>query len=580
VDWFDELDWESIAQPQEQRSIKKFFQAVYENDTSAYTRKKAIEWFSELALGDVLRLTAAKEFLLDITEDESFIRIAKIKYLFLLFGDDDEVWQELTEAANSSDAEVSSEAYYRQGLIHLLYRTGQATETVFCEELQQATTLFHQAVAEVGKDDRIDARFFGIVTQYLVELLAGQKAVYAATMRQLDEVLWQRKLWSRRPVTELFEWHIYRALSNMQAIAEHTNTESSWVNFSKEFSRLSKHFNDMVAATAVSRQLQQSYQQFTNGVGARIINQYYTKNLFACEDRLNTIIADEDSSSELYGFLLSVRNTIQAQQQKKNTEPNFLHLASVLRYYPHIPAEKVREDFQRLIAEGKPETEVIVELIFTYSDEKPAGSSDFVTGYDVGDEVFNNLIKELKAALPKNYPQRKWAMISDVLSDIIRYAYQTALLPKEFFPHLHTEKPTHEAIFHRDFFRGLSSGPRATYYNYETPDRIGGGRIDITYQRDGLVYPIEVKRKKSKVTWAIVSKNYLAQAQSYTVVHEQVGFLVVFDLKSEAVRRDFRNYFRVLHRPSPGSIEEVYKDYVVCVIIPASNASPSASTTY
>jgi hypothetical protein len=581
VNWFDQLKWEDIAQPSQQKIIKTFLSQVYENDPSTYLKKKAIEWFSELALGNVLRLTAAKEFLLDIAVDETFIKIAKIKYLFLLFGDDEDVRQELDEATSSEDAEVSSEAYYRQGLIHLLYRTGQSTEDIFFKELQQATKLFHQAVAEVSEEeDRIDARFFGLATQYLIELLAGQKMAYEATMDQLDSVLWQRQLWSKRPVTELFEWHVYRGLSNMQAIAEHTSTEPRWGNFAKEFSRLSRHFNNMVAATSVSRQLQQSYQQFTGSIGERVIQQYYIKNLSACKDRLETVIANEDSSSELYAFLLSVRDTIHAQQQKKNTEPDFLRLTNVLRYYPQIPSEKVKADFQKLITEGKSEEDSIVELVFNYSSLKPEGNDGFITGYSVGDEVFERLIEELQASLPKNYPKRKWAMLSSVLSDIIRYAYQTALLPKEFFPHLHTEKPTHEAVFHRDFFRGLSYGPRATYYHYETPDRIGGGRIDITYQRDGLVYPIEVKRKKSKVTWKLVIKDYLAQAQSYTAAHEQVGFLVVFDLKSEAVRQDFRNYFRVLHRPSPNGIEEVYKNYIVGVIIPANNASPSASTTY
>jgi hypothetical protein len=580
VDWFDQLKWEDIAQPSQQKIIKNFLSQVYENDPSKYLKKKAIEWFSELSLGNVLRLTAAKEFLLDVAEEETFIKIAKVKYLFLLFGDDEDVWQELNEAASSDDAEVSSEAYYRQGLIHLLYRTGQVTEAAFFAELQQATKLFNQAVAEVGEEeDRIDARFFGLVTQYLIELLAEQKVAYEATLHQLDDILWQRQLWSRRPVTELFEWHVYRGLFNMQAIAEHTAHERSWGNFTKEFSRLARHFNDMVAATSISRQLQQSYQQFTSGIGEKIVKQYYIKNLSACKERLDTVIADEDSSSELYVFLLSVRDSIQAQQQKKNTEPNFLRLASVLRYYPQIPAEKVNADFQSLKAEGKSEEEAVLELVFTYSSLKPEGDNGFITGYSVGDEVFDRLIKELRIELP-DYPSRKWAMFSDILSDIIRYAYQTALLPKEFFPHMHTEKPTYEAVFHRDFFRGLSYGPRATYYHHETSDRIGGGRIDITYQRDGLVYPIEVKRKESKVTWGKINKDYLAQAQSYTVVHEQIGFLVVFDLKTEAVRQDFRNYFRVLHRPSPDGIEDTYKNYVVGIIIPANNASPSASTNY
>jgi len=54
VDWFDQLAWESIAQPTHEKSIRRFLEKVYETDESTYTKLKAVEWYSELTLGRVI----------------------------------------------------------------------------------------------------------------------------------------------------------------------------------------------------------------------------------------------------------------------------------------------------------------------------------------------------------------------------------------------------------------------------------------------------------------------------------------------------------------------------------------------
>jgi hypothetical protein len=581
VDWFDQLEWNNIAQLSQERNIRRFLEDVYENDASSYTRLKAIEWYSELALGRVIPTHAAMTFLLDATEQETYIQIAKLKYLFIIFGDEPEVYRELDRALDSTDAEIASEAYYRKGLVHLLYRANQVDEGTLFEQLNQAEYLFNQAANML--ENRVDASFFNLVTQCLRELLAEQLEAYDATFQQMEAILWQRTLWSRKKVSDLFEWNVYHSLINIRSLATHTAREKYWVDYKREFAILAKHFNDAVVVDSLSSKFQKTYKQFTSGVATLIINQYYTHNLSACQTKINAVAAETISSDPaLSSFLLELTERIHNQQQKKNTKPDLGFAAKLNSIFPELTFKQIDYELEQRTAQGESIEIAAANLAIDYAAKANGNRTLFKTGYPTGDEVLDRLASDLKWRL-QGYPKKQWEIFLTALADIVNYAYRAETLPKRFFSHLYDPTITAEAAFQDPLFTALTSGQRAAYYRYEPADRIGGGRIDIVYQEQEVIVPIEVKKDSQIVTWESVQTNYLAQAQTYTLPYSQLGILVIFDIspkQGNAPKNDFRERFAILQLKPLARLSGNFPDFIVAAIIHGNNVSPSTYSNY
>jgi len=579
IDWFDDLAWDSIAVPAEQRAIKRFLSAVYEHDPNQYVRKKALEWIGELALAHVLRRDFARDFLLDVDiTQERYIGICKLKYLFFLTGDDAEVYTELTNACQQPDAEVASEAYFRQGLVHLLYRTGQATESQFFEEVAHAEHCFQQAQALA--ENRVDAQFFSLVASCLLAMLGQQREQYAPLLTTLNTLLWQRQLWSWQPPAQLLEWHVLHGLETLRQLAEQTAAEASWTDYRQEFAKLSKRCNDIALVDSLSPVLQHSYQQFADGVATRLIRHYYVQNLSACQIKIAAVAAglgEEDAA--LTAFLQELTLTL----EKKSVDPTINQVAQLLSAFPQLGTNRILQDVAALQAAGEDDLQVVLVLTFRYLQELPQGSFiDYETGYLVGDEVLQDLARVINQALPI-YPSRSTSTFLRLLADVVSYAYRAATQPRRFFPHLYDPAVKKEEAFQNHLFTTLTASPRATYYSYEPADKIGSGRIDIVYTENGLVFPVEVKKEDSKPDWNTIQAHYLAQAQTYVHAYHQLGLLVVFDIspkKAGAPVNDFRELFALLHLKPYYSLEGSRPDYLVVCLIPGNKVSPSDYSTY
>jgi hypothetical protein len=579
IDWFDELTWDSMAVPAEQRTIKRFLSAVYEHDPNQYVRKKAVEWIGELALANVLRRDFARDFLLDVdVAQERYISICKLKYLFLLTGDDAEVYTELTSARQQPDAEVASEAYFRQGLVHLLYRTGQAAEKQFFEEVAHAERCFQQAQALA--ENRVDAQFFSLVANCLLAMLGQQREQYVPLLAALNTLLWQRQLWSWQPPAQLLEWHVLHGLETLRQLAEQTAAEAFWTDYRQEFGKLNKLCNDIALVDSLSPALQQSYQQFADGVATRLIRHYYVQNLSACQVKISAVAAELDAEdAPLAAFLRELTLTL----EKKSPDPTFDQVAQLLSAFPHLGADRILRDVAALRAAGEDELQLVLTLTFRYLQERPQGSfTDYQTGFLVGDEVLQSVAREINQALPA-YPARSISTFLRLLADVISYAYRAATQPRRFFPHLYDPAVKKEETFQNHLFTTLTAGPRATYYSYEPADKIGSGRIDIVYAENGLIFPLEVKKEDRKPDWPTIQTHYLAQAQTYVHAYHQLGLLVVFDIspkKAGAPVNDFRELFALLHLEPYYSLGGSRPDYLVVCLIPGNKVSPSDYSTY
>ncbi len=226
--------------------------------------------------------------------------------------------------------------------------------------------------------------------------------------------------------------------------------------------------------------------------------------------------------------------------------------------------------------------QVILQLVTRYRLRSQTVLNDFQTGFPAGDEVLHRLTIRIKQLL-LNYPTKKLAVFLAVLSEVIRYAFQSLVQPRDFFPHLYNSKISDEKTFHKHLYEKLTAGARAVYYHFEESDVIGRGRLDITYRENEMTFPIEVKIVEQPPTWDTIQSDFIAQIQTYTHPYNQIGILVVFDIstkKDGGPVNNFKNLFEILSLKPYYRIANRYPDYVVAIIIPANKLKPSDYTTY
>jgi hypothetical protein len=582
IDWIDELTVEQIIDQYAPRTIKKFLSQLFERETNSYLRQRAIEYMSELTLLDIIRHDYTKDFLLEEVQPtgNSFIDSTRLKYLFLLYGDDSECYRVFEQESRQEDQELASEASYRAGLIHLLYRVNQVASSDVISELLMAKHWFDTAQQQV--ENRVDARFFSLASDYLVALLCLQPDVADPLYEELTRLLWQRQIWGYTPTSELLEHRIFQSLSSLRLLVRKTADEPFWTNYKKELLFLSNYVNELLISNDLPTRLLNSLNAFTTHPVSTILSQYYIHNLSACQVKIRAILADaEPSEQPLIDFLRNLLVRLEAYHEKKNDD-SISTVAALCSGFSWIDPAQIVDDVESLVSKGKANVFIQAQLAMRYASQGRMDRVSYSTGYAVGDEILESVRARLKRYVPA-YAPSELAIFTNVLADLVRYGYQAETQQKRFFPYLYDPTITLEETFQNQLFVRLTAGERATNYHYEESDVVGASRIDIVYREQNLVFPIEVKKIVKHPTWEMISQNYVAQVQMYSRPYNQLGFLVIFDISPKqkgGPLNDIRSMVEVLHLTPYYSVKNSHMDYVVAIIIPANKISPSDYTTY
>ncbi|RZK76612.1 MAG: hypothetical protein EOO85_10925 [Pedobacter sp.] len=583
IDWVDNFDAIDIAKQYTSPSLRLFFRTVFEKEENTYLQKRAIECVSDLTFINVLREEFTKALFLDDISlvTDSFVGSTRLKYLFLLFGDDPDVYQEITKESFNPDVDIAAEALFRKGLIHLLYRSSQQDDETFLQEMSEADQFFIHA-SKID-ENRVDAIFFSYVSQYLTSLLAYNLATAREIFDRLSLLMWQRQVWGWRPVTDLYEWTIYQALTNLRVIIEQATIENKWHDFKKELTLICKRFNDIIALDVLKPRFKASYAQFSGTTIDVILNRYYEKNLSASVLRIDSLIGElTETEIALAQFLRDLKERLKGRQQKK--KDNLVErIAELHLLFPHVNISILTHEFNKIISdEGIEADKVLLRLVHQYIGETRFSQTDYITGYPISERVLRQLEGSIHQLLPE-YPPRWMAAFLGVLADIIRYAYQSLVENRAYFALLYDSSITDESSFHEHLLLKLKASGRAAFYFNEDSRTIGAGRIDIVYRDGDVLFPIEVKKTSTKPSWDTIRSNYLTQAQTYVHPYNQLGFLITFDLspkKDDGPINSFGDLFKILQMKSFYDIPNRNPDYIIAVIIPGNKNRPSEYTTY
>lgn len=583
IDWIDSFDLKECTAVGTNHAVKSLFRSIYDGDSNAYIRKRAIECISELTLFNIIRYGFTKDFLLEeiLDNEDVFVEVARLKYLFLLYGDDPEVYSKFVEASQSEFPEIASEAYVRLGLLHFLYKTGGRTDSSILKELEASRSFLHKATAMV--ENRIDADLFIRVCNYLIALLGGDPLGAENDYYEVVAIFRRRTIWGWLPGTELVEYSILNALARLRTIAIKSVGQNSWTDYRAEFLVLSKCMNDLLINESLEPRFAKTQTAFHENITLPIVSEYYVNNLSACVLKIEALIANTPSEEEEFkSFLIGLNEQLRASKEKKSEGPGLSLVARLSNAFRMLDLSRIEVDVSVMSAEGRSEDQVMAALAMRYASELNLNRIDFATGYPASDSVFKDLQYRVRALLP-DYPQGDFQVAMSVLADLLQYQYQSLVLGKKLFAPLYDSTVKTEQPFQDHLYGRLISTPRATYYHYEDTAVVGGSRVDIVYREPPYVFPVEVKKTETKPTWEMIQSDYVAQAQTYAHPYSQLGFLVVFDITSKKENspvNNFRDLSTILHLKPFYEIEGKHPDYIITLIVPGNKISPSEYTKY
>ena len=183
-------DFAASASPTELYNLLKTI--ILDRDENSYVRKRAIETLTESVFVDRLKPRHGLSVLMDEWggPDETFVEVQRVKDLFLLYESvESEVEAVFLSALSHPEAEVRSEGSYRIGLTHLQRALQAKEKSEAVGQLQRAKSAFVASHSEI--ENRIDAQFFLLVCDYLVQLLNGHSDIAEPTLAKLGQIIFE-----------------------------------------------------------------------------------------------------------------------------------------------------------------------------------------------------------------------------------------------------------------------------------------------------------------------------------------------------------------------------------------------------
>lgn len=238
-----------------EKQVRGFIRSLLEHEKNAYIKLMAIEILAFLTICKKLRRTSSVDILLDIEHTESAHVVATaLKYLSVLYDNEEDIVHKLKLCRDSSDSEVSSEAYFRLGVIRLMDMKECTTMEDFYSTLRDSRALFNYAMCQV--ENRTDAEYLYNVTDYLFSILVSNETKIEESLRKLLATSFIRRALSHNEDLLLLEFKINDILLNIKEIYESANQHESWINYYKEFVKVAQYHIELMSISVSESEFQ------------------------------------------------------------------------------------------------------------------------------------------------------------------------------------------------------------------------------------------------------------------------------------------------------------------------------------
>ena len=583
VDYVDSFYLNEGVFEADERELKKLLRSIVDNSSeNEYVRRKALTCMCEITLVGKLKIPGTIDVLFDVVhESDAFLVAIAIKYLFL-FRDssENEIIAILLGLSERQNAEVASEAYFRLGLVFLFNSGDEVDEGLFVEGALKANKYFSEA--RNAAENRMDAEYYYWVSEFILSAVKMDAQETKRCYQELVKRLWAKQVYGLHESISALDYKLYEVVSCIYKITDNKVVE--WIDYREGITDLcGLHFELLNASLSENLYEAGLLNAFKDLNVCNVLYPYYRNSFQANLPVIKRLHREysEKGVKEPVDFLNVLVELVTTKDKKKELHTGVL--ISLVKTFPSIDAERIKNDAISLGYESNPET--LIKLFEQYSKETGGCNQGYITGSGPGDDVFNRISGKLREDLG-DYPKEKMYAFQSVLSDVIRYVHfslQSKNNYSDFLKFLFSseaeEKELQDSLV---AFLKMNSG-RASSYRAEVSDVADGGRVDVLYEVDEITIPIELKRTVSHIDEEHIRECYLSQAQTYVYPYDQLGIFVLLDMRKKEKQKPINNVrelFDTMHLVPFYDVKKRNPDYVVTVIIPGNKILPSARSTY
>ncbi|WP_368505211.1 hypothetical protein AB3N04_06105 [Alkalihalophilus sp. As8PL] len=585
-DWFfQERNLENISE----RDLKKFFRKILENEQVGYIKVLAIETLIFLTTLNKIRKVSTLDMLLDIeNEDDSFVIITMLRYLTMFFEEQNDILEKIDSLKGHEDPEVSSEAYFRLGLLKFLECNTFNNKVEYIDSLNKSIQLFNYSRNQI--ENRTDAEYFYHVTKFIEALVITNEKQIEESYESLFNSSYTRQAFHINDKLLAVEYKINKILYNLKHIFDSTNSHHEWINFYNEFNKLSTYHYEIIECSLSGNEFQKRLlSKLKHQINENIAQNMYLNSFRYYESRITTILNSYSSDHNLNVFLNYLLELVRKKDKKKDeidVVETCAKIDNLIQGYTKeskiielINKFKTTHDIENL--------DDILKVIAQYTESIHANNFGYITGFDVGEEIFYRLYKSIRTELP-NYDNEKLQIFMQIIEEVIRYLILTVRYKRdEVFGYLYTEKHggkgdrATERDLQDSLLKHFHYSPIAYGASEEENNFADGGRIDIVYKINNYTFPIELKKTKQKISVESIQEKYLEQVHSYIYSYQQLGIFVLLDLnEKDKPVNDVRELVYLDHLEPLYDLKNKYPNNIVVVIIPGNKPLPSDKSTY
>jgi hypothetical protein len=581
-DWFSIVDIENTSE----KVIRRFFRDILENEENIYVKKLGIETIVFLTMLEKVRKSATIEMLLDIEDDEDpFVLKTALSYLSLLYDGNKDIEEKLNINKQNESPDVSSEAYYRLGMLKFFEANVRNNQIEFYEHLSECNKLFEYSKSLI--ENRTDAEYFYYVTLFLQSLLSQNDEVLECSYKNLMNTFNLRAAFHINERLITLEYKINKVLVNLHRIYKKLSQHEQWTNFYEEFKKLSEYNYELFNISVTQNEIWNSnIQKLRTNIKEQILNNLFIKNLNYYNLRIDNLINENKDDEDLISFLNYIKELInQKDEDASFSDQNFFKICLLIKEI--FPDAKPEDLFKELKSSRRMDkAEDLLKLISKYAETKYAKKVGFVTGFEVGEEIFNRILRSIEEKIP-DYSKEKLQIFMSIVEEVIRYLILTVRFKKEEFKFLYTEKyggkgdkaterDLQDSLYKHFMYSNIAYASREEIRNFAD-----GGRIDIVFNIGNYEFPVELKKTKKEITKESIRKKYLEQVSTYIYAYQQLGIFVLLDLnEKEKPVNDIRDLVYLDFMQPLYDLGNKFPDYIVVVIIPGNKPLPSDKSEY
>lgn len=561
------------------RKLIRFFEDILFNETDTYLKKISLETMCKLGIQGNIRISSIVDALFDMdTNEDTFILIQIIKYLYLYKEKDEKnIINKLRFFSQSDDLEVASEAYFRLGLIYLIDSNDDINENEFIKNISNANNYFKYSVNMI--ENRTDAKYYLYITEFIKGLFSEDKNLITKSFNEIQETIWSLKL---NLYEEELEYKIYITLIKIKKIYETLNDYERWIDFYKEFQKLSIYNYELSNIGIVEGKHYEKYlESFKKVIEERFLKFLYQKKLVGTEEKVKRLINDYGDSDEILKIFLEKISDLDIK--KKDLIRCEEDLGAKLAIIELVPKEfRCESIIKELDSINTNDICQVVKFLSKYRTKE----KECITGFGQGEEIFKKLSAKFNDILP-NYDKQNKGLFLIVLELIIRYMFVLSREGKKYL-FLFSEKEggkggqVKEKELQESIYEFFLYSNYAYMFKEERPDFADGGRIDIEFNNKSFKIPIELKKTNIQITKDRIKKDYLNQVSSYVYSYNNLGIFILLDLnpKDKVGNNNLSDLIYFEKLDALHDMGENNNNYALVVIITGNKVTPTKKSNY